>query len=401
MKVLLTIFEELYPLSGGGTPRVSNLAKAFARKGHEVGVAAGIGASDEEARQYLSCGPIWRMKAVSRLDPHKMKKYLLAHPLNIAKLAAAIAGYKPELVVSHNTIAGYGALWGKRLARGKPLNVLDLTDVLFEYLDDYSKGGWLRQVQKGGRMMEGAAIRGSDKIVTISSAMKGILLDYGAEAGKVDVVCDGVDLSIFRKTDERSLREKHAPGKDTVILFQGVIDPQDGPELLVAAAKKVLAAHPRTSFWVVGGGTAIPTIERLVREAGVERDFFFSGWVKQAEVARYLSAGDIGLVILPDIVSARGRVTLKEFEYWACGLSVVAPRLPALEEVIEDGKTGLFYQAGATDDFADKIMALIRDPSRSRRMGEEGMKLVDRKFRWEKLADDFVALCEGYLSARR
>jgi glycosyltransferase involved in cell wall biosynthesis len=403
MRVLLTIFEELYPLSGGGTPRLSNLARAFARKGHEVGVAAGIGSSEEEARKYLSCGPLWRMKAVSRLDPHKMKKYLVAHPVNIAKLAGAIASFHPDLVVSHNTIAGYGALWGKRLA-GKsrsgraPFLVLDLTDVLFEYLDDYSKGGWLRQVQKGGRMMEGAAIRGSDKIITISRAMKEILLDYGAAGGQVDVVCDGVDLSIFRKSDSRDLREKHAAGKDTVILFQGVIDPQDGPDLLVAAAKKVLAAHPKTSFWVVGGGTAIPTLEKLVREAGVEKDFFFSGWVKQAEVARYLSAGDIGLVILPDIVSARGRVTLKEFEYWACGLSVVAPRLPALEEVIEDGKTGLFYKAGDPDDFAEKTIALIRDPARSKRMGEAGMKLVAEKYRWENLADDFVALCEGYLS---
>jgi len=405
MKVLLSIFEELYPLSGGGTPRVSNLARAFARKGHEVAVAAGIGSSLDEARRYLSCGPIWRMKAVSRLDPHKMKKYLFAHPLNIAKLASAIASYRPDLVVSHNTIAGYGALWGKRLcgkrgALGPVSLVLDLTDVLFEYLDDYSKGGWLRQVQKGGRMMEGAAIRGSDRIITISRAMKEILLDYGAAADRVDVVCDGVDLRIFQKTDARDVREKHAPGKDTVILFQGVIDPQDGPDLLVAAAKKVLDAHPKTSFWVVGGGTAIPTLERLVKEAGVEKDFFFSGWVKQSSVARYLSAGDIGLVILPDIVSARGRVTLKEFEYWACGLSVVAPRLPALEEVIEEGATGLFYKAGDPDDFAEKTIALIRDPARSKRMGEAGMKLVAEKYRWEKLADDFVSLCEGYLAAR-
>jgi glycosyltransferase involved in cell wall biosynthesis len=405
MKVLLTIFEELYPLSGGGTPRVSNLAQAFARKGHEVGVAAGIGSSDEEARKYLRCGPIWNLRAVSRLDPKKMKKYLIAHPVNIFKLAGAIARYKPDLVVSHNTIAGYGALWGKRLAGkrlagGSPFLVLDLTDVLFEYLDDYSSGGWLKQVQKGGRMIEGAAIRRSDKIITISRAMKTILLDYGAEAGKVDVVCDGVDLAIFKKLEARDLRAKYAAGRETVVLFQGVIDPQDGPELLVASARAVLAEHPKTSFWVVGGGTAIPTLEKLVREAGVEKDFFFSGWVTQAEVARYLSAGDIGLVILPDIVSARGRVTLKEFEYWACGCSVVAPRLPALEEVIEDGKTGLFYKAGDQNDFAEKIKALIRDPARSRRMGAEGMKLVSEKYRWEKLADDFVSLCEGYLAKR-
>jgi len=109
-----------------------------------------------------------------------------------------------------------------------------------------------------------------------------------------------------------------------------------------------------------------------------------------------MSAGDIGLVILPDIVSARGRVTLKEFEYWACGLSVVAPRLPALEEVIEDGKTGLFYQAGDEEDLVRKIETLIDDPDLSRKMGEEGLKVVEEKYRWDYLADGFVGLCEKY-----
>jgi len=110
-------------------------------------------------------------------------------------------------------------------------------------------------------------------------------------------------------------------------------------------------------------------------------------------VARYMSAGDIGLVILPDIVSARGRVTLKEFEYWACGLSVVAPRLPALEEVIEEGRTGLFYHPGDEDDLVNQIETLIDDPELSKKMGEEGLKVVEEKYRWDYLADTFVELC--------
>jgi len=175
-----------------------------------------------------------------------------------------------------------------------------------------------------------------------------------------------------------------------------VIDPQDGPELLVAAAGKLRAEKPGSAFWIIGAGTAIPALKERVREEGLTDAFYFSGWLTQKEVARYMSAGDIGLVILPDIVSARGRVTLKEFEYWACGLSVVAPRLPALEEVIEEGKTGLFYQPGNADDLVEKISALIDDPDLSGKMGEEGLRVVEEKYRWDKLADEFVRLCEGY-----
>lgn len=396
MRVLVAIFEELYPLSGGGTPRVSNIVRAFSRKGHEVCVAAGIGGSEKEAEEYLGCRKIVRLKSVSRLDPGKMKKYLLAHPLNIARVVRAVREYRPEIVVSHNTIAGYGALLGKRFSASKPLLVLDLTDVLFEYLDDYRSGGWLKAVQKLGRKMEAASIKGSDRIQTISRAMKEIVAGYGVAPGSIDVISDGVDLEIFQRYPDRGLRGELAAGKETVVAFQGVIDPQDGPGLLVAAAREVVKKFPETAFWVIGGGTAIPDLKRQVAEANLDHAFYFSGWVSQQEVARRLSACDIGLVILPDILSARGRVTLKEFEYWACGLSVVAPRLPGLEEVIEENVTGLFYRPGDAAEMAGKIMTLIENKELSRRLAETGEKLVHEKYRWDRLADEIVGLCEGY-----
>ncbi len=133
---------------------------------------------------------------------------------------------------------------------------------------------------------------------------------------------------------------------DHVLIFHGVIDPQDGPELLIEAAPAILAEHPKTQFWLVGDGTAVPDLVRRAESAGLTDRFFFSGWVSQDEVARYISASDLGLVILPDVLSARGRVTLKEFEYWACGIPAVLPRLPALQEVVGDEAASLFYTPG-------------------------------------------------------
>ncbi len=389
----MVIFEELYPISGGGSPRISNIIRAFGRRGHEVIAAGGIAGPEDEAKADLGCAGVIRMKAVSRLDPGKMKKYLLAHPVNILRLIRAVRRLQPDLVVAHNTIAGWGALWGGRLSRKKPRLVLNLTDVLFEYLDDYSSGGWLALVQKFGRKVERAAIRGADRIITISRAMKEIVAGYGAPPGRIGIVCDGVDLSIFKKYDTGGLRERYAPGKKTVLVFQGVIDPQDGPGLLVAAARRIIDRNPDTAFWIIGAGTAVPALKEQIRQAGLTGDFFFSGWLTQAEVARYMSAGDIGLVILPDIVSARGRVTLKEFEYWACGLAVVAPRLPALAEVIEEGETGLFYRPGDAGDLAEKVETLIADPVRVRKLTENGGRLVREKYQWQLLADRFVELC--------
>jgi glycosyltransferase involved in cell wall biosynthesis len=395
LRVLVTIFEELVPVSGGGTPRISNIIKALVRREHKVYVASSIGVRKEDAIDRLGCVDLVPLLKVSRLSSNKMVKYLYAHPLNIWRVVKYARKIKPDLIISHNTIAGFAAFLAKRFQKDC-LVVLDLTDLLFEYLEDYYLGRWLRLVQLEGKRLERKTIRESSKIVTISESMRDILLAYGARLENIELICDGVDTNIFQYTDEKELRNKFGKNADNVIILQGVIDPQDNPEIILHAAREVLKKHRQTMFWIIGNGTALPNLRQKVTEEYLARNFYFSGWVKQEEVARYISASDIGLVVLPDSLSARGRVTLKEFEYWACGVPVIAPQLPALEEVVEEGKTGFFYQPDDFESLAQKIMLLIENKDIRKKMGQRGIKVVKEKFQWQKLTNHYVKICEDF-----
>ena len=167
--------------------------------------------------------------------------------------------------------------------------------------------------------------------------------------------------------------------------------------MLVDAARLVVAEFENVCFWLVGDGSAVPDLKREVAAHALDRNFYFSGWVEQHEVPSYISASDVGLVVLPDVLSARGRVTLKEFEYWACGVPAILPRLPALEEVAQDGVTALFYRPGDADDLASKICLLLQDAELRARLGGSGLAVVKEKFEWSKLASEFVQLCERYV----
>ncbi len=396
MRVLVTIFEELVPLSGGGTPRISNTIRALTKKGHQVYVASSIGVKKEEAIDQLGCVDLAPLLKVSRLSSNKMIKYLYAHPLNIGRVVRYARKVKPDLIISHNSIAGFAALWAQRF-RKECLVILDLTDLLFEYLQDYHSGRWMRLVQLAGKRLERKVIRKSNKIVTISNSMREILLTYGAQPENVEVICDGVDTKIFKRTDAKELRREFGRNLENIAIFQGVIDPQDDPQIILDAAREVVKKHPRTMFWIIGDGTALSGFKQRVAEENLVEYFYFSGWVKQEELARYISASDIGLVILPDILSARGRVTLKEFEYWACSVPVIAPQLPALEEVIEEGKTGFFYQPGNPKSLAQKIVLLIENKDIRKKVGQRGMALVKEKFEWQKLASQYEEICQNFL----
>jgi len=396
VRVLINIFEKLVPISGGGTPRISSLVRAFVARGHEVHVASSIAVTKREAVATLGCEDWVSLQGVNRLGRRKMPKYMVAFPYNIMRVAAAVRGLKPDLIVSHNSIAGYGALLGKRWSPNS-LAVLDLTDLLFEYLADYSPAGWLRVVMSGGRRLENKVIRESERIITISEAMKRIAAGYGARTEQIDVVPDGVDTSIFHPVDGRALRDAHAGSASHVLIFHGAIDPQDDPGLLVDAARLVVEEHKDACFWLVGDGSAVPGLKKKVSDYSLDDHFFFSGWVEQREIPSFISASDVGLVVLPDVLSARGRVTLKEFEYWACGVPALLPRLPALEEIAQEGVTALFYQPGDAGDLAAKIRLLLGNQDLRLRLGANGLAMVKEKFEWSKLAVQFVDLCQGYV----
>jgi len=250
--------------------------------------------------------------------------------------------------------------------------------------------------------MERTSVRRSDRIITISRAMRDILVrDYGARSDRIDIVHDGVDTRVFCRQEAAELRSTYASGTDHVLIFHGVIDPQDGPELLIEAAPAILEQHPKTCFWMVGDGTAVPGLKARTEAAGLSDRFYFSGWVRQADVARYISASDLGLVILPDVLSARGRVTLKEFEYWACGVPAVLPRLPALQEVVGDEAASLFYTPGDAADLAAKVNGLLADEDRRREMGRVGQQRVSDQFQWRALTGEIASLCEKHAQTTR
>lgn len=400
MKALVVIFEELVPISGGGTPRTSSIVRSLAEQGHDVYVAASFGVDEEKARQELGAAGVLSLAGVSRMDPRKMRKYALTYPVNILRVAAFAWRLGPDVILTHNTAAGFAALLGK-LLRPRTVTVCDLTDLLFEYLDDY-KGGWLKVAAAGGRWMERTSVRRSDRIITISGAMRDILVDdYGARPDRVDIVHDGVDTRVFHRQEGDDLRHEHAPDVDHVLIFHGVIDPQDGPELLIEAAPLILERFPRTCFWMVGDGTAVPALKAQAEAAHLSDRFFFSGWVRQGDVARYISASDLGLVILPDVLSARGRVTLKVFEYWACGVPAILPRLPALQEVVGDEVASLFYTPGDARDLANRVGELLANDERRTEMGRIGLQRVLSEFEWRALTGEIARLCAQYVSSSR
>jgi glycosyltransferase involved in cell wall biosynthesis len=62
------------------------------------------------------------------------------------------------------------------------------------------------------------------------------------------------------------------------------------------------------------------------------------------------------------------------------GLPIIASRLGAMAEVVEDGKTGLLFGPGDVDDLREKVIWAFNNPQRMRDMGANARAVYEEKY---------------------
>jgi glycosyltransferase involved in cell wall biosynthesis len=67
-------------------------------------------------------------------------------------------------------------------------------------------------------------------------------------------------------------------------------------------------------------------------------------------------------------------------EAFACGLPVIASRLGAMAEIVDDGRTGLLFHPGDPDDLRRKVQWIIEHPDERDNMAREARAEYERKY---------------------
>jgi len=156
-----------------------------------------------------------------------------------------------------------------------------------------------------------------------------------------------------------------------------------GLEYLVKAASDI--ENDKVVFFIIGDGAERPKLENLIKELRLEHRVFLLGHISEAY--RYLSAFDI--FVLSSVKEGFPWVIL---EAMAAKLPIIASRVGAIPEIIEDGKSGIIVEAGNSKDMAQKISELLDNDRLQKELGIQAHQTVLFKFPLDKMIQQTESL---------
>jgi glycosyltransferase involved in cell wall biosynthesis len=286
----------------------------------------------------------------------------------------AVRRERPELLHSHLVHGDvYGAV--ASLATRTPI-------VSSRHNDDRYLLGPFRYVDR-------AFARRARRIIAISDAVRRFLERAGLPREKLVTIRYGLD-DLPATPSELTPAEAGVPDGVPLVLAVGRLTPQKDHATLLRAFGRLHESHPSACLAILGIGPLEGETRALARGLGLDRAVFLPGrleirdWLERADVFAHTSRWEgFGMVLLEAMLAS---------------LPIVATRVSAVPEVVEDGATGLLVPPGDDDGVGRALAALLDEPLRARQLGEAGRARARREFSVARMAERTIALYGSVLS---
>jgi glycosyltransferase involved in cell wall biosynthesis len=179
-----------------------------------------------------------------------------------------------------------------------------------------------------------------------------------------------------------------AGGDGKYALFAGRLAPKKRVTTVLSAWSRLRSRIP---LMIVGGGIEQ---EELEQEAAQDRlsTITFRGTLPHDETLAVMSGARF-LIFSSEWYETFGLTMVEAF---ACGVPVICSRVGAMREIVDDGRTGLHFNAGDADDLAAKVEWALSHPERMQEMGREARQEYESKYTAEK---NYPRLMEIYQHA--
>ena len=202
----------------------------------------------------------------------------------------------------------------------------------------------------------------SDYITAISHYLLNLCGQYGY-IGEEAVIHNGVDLEKFTNQESRT--------ENRVIISTSRRVYKNGLDILEKAFEIVKKTFPDTELKIVSD-------------------------VPYDELPKYLWKASI--FVRPSRSEGMGNAFV---EALAAGVPIIGTPVGGILDIIKDGETGLFARVDDPKDLAEKIKILLKDKALARKIVENGKKMVEERFSWDKISRNYADVFNYELNLKK
>lgn len=220
------------------------------------------------------------------------------------------------------------------------------------------------------------------KDLGIKPREKIILIHNGIDPYKLEFLPkEEAKFKLFEKLSRQSGKIFQA---GTIIGTVANLYPTKGIKYLVETAE-YFKSNNDVVFIVIGGGEEKTKLEEMIKQKGLDKKIFLIGQMENAY--KLITAFDI--FVLPSVKEGFPFAIL---EAMSAKLPVIATRVGAVPEIIENGKNGFIVDPGNPAALASKIKDLLASDHLYKEFSIQGHQTVLFKFSEDKMIKEIEAV---------
>ena len=337
------------------------------------------------SNDYKSVGSMPNVAKVEYVD--MVRNIRLRSDLSaVCRVRRLIKKYRPDIIYMHSSKAG---------AVGR------IANLGIRNYSIYNPHGWAFNMR--GRILNKKLYIGierilamfCDRIVCISQNEKVCALkQHICDESKLSVIINGIDIEQYEigmTLASVSRTELGIPEDAFVIGTVGRLTEQKAPDIFMQAAKMIREMIPNAFFVMVGEGSLKEEILDYAEKNGLSDSLLITGWVD--EPIPYIKLFDVALLL-----SRWEGFGLALPEYMLAERPIIATRVDAIPNIIDDGVNGLLVAPDDPFQVLDAVLKLHRDGALADRMIRAGFEDVKKQYDAKRVAAEHKKL---YLSLKR
>lgn len=222
--------------------------------------------------------------------------------------------------------------------------------------------------------------RNADAVITVTEAFKDDLMSRGIDGDKIHVVLNGVDLSHYKKFDEKDaeLAKAHGLEGKFVAGYVGTHGMAHGLDKIIEAAE-LLRDQPDVRILLVGAGSEKEKIDNMIAERGLDNVVSLGRFPKE-DMNRIWSLCDVALIHLRDLPVFSTVIPSKLFESMGVGI-------PVLMGLPEGEATGIVKASDCGE---------LCEPENPASIAETLKRMYTDKARYQQMVDNCLAAAQVY-----